>query len=247
MAQIVSLISGKGGTGKTSLCAGIAACLARDGFRVLAIDLDVGLRNLDIALGMADEAALPFTAVMRGETPIEQATPHPSQPRLSLLTAPVREQIELIGLWPFGAMLRQAKGKFDWILLDAPAGLGRGFQLATAFADEAIVVTLADPASQRDAARATELLLARREIPVRMAVNRVSPKLFTKMQSTVDDVMDLVGLPLLGLVPEDASVVLAAASGRLLIDFTEQGAAKACHNLAGRLEGRRVPLMKLKK
>ena len=196
MAQIVSLISGKGGTGKTSLCAGIAACLARDGFRVLAIDLDVGLRNLDIALGMADEAALPFTAV---------------------------------------------------ILVDAPAGLGRGFQLATAVADEAIVVTLADPASQRDAARATELLLARREIPVRMAVNRVSPKLFTKMQSTVDDVMDLVGLPLLGLVPEDASVVLAAASGRLLIDFTEQGAAKACHNLAGRLEGRRVPLMKLKK
>ena len=228
MAQIVSLISGKGGTGKTSLCAGIAACLARDGFRVLAIDLDVGLRNLDIALGMADEAALPFTAVMRGETPIEQATPHPSQSRLSLLTAPVREQIESIGLRPFGAMLRQAKSKFDWILLDAPAGLGRGFQLATAFADEAIVVTLADPASQRDAARATELLLARREIPVRMAVN-------------------LVGLPLLGLVPEDASVVLAAASGRLLIDFTEQGAAKACHNLAGRLEGRRVPLMKLKK
>ena len=242
MAQIVSLISGKGGTGKTSLCAGIAACLARDGFRVLAIDLDVGLRNLDIALGMADEAA-----VMRGETPIEQATPHPSQSRLSLLTAPVREQIESIGLRPFGAMLRQAKGKFDWILLDAPAGLGRGFQLATAFADEAIVVTLADPASQRDAARATELLLAKRDIPVRMAVNRVSPKLFTKMQSTVDDVMDLVGLPLLGLVPEDASVVLAAASGRLLIDFTEQGAAKACHNLADRLEGRRVPLMKLKK
>ena len=242
MAQIVSLISGKGGTGKTSLCAGIAACLARDGFRVLAIDLDVGLRNLDIALGMADEAALPFTAVMRGE----QATPHPTQARLSLLTAPVREQIESIGLRPFGAMLRQAKGKFDWILLDAPAGLGRGFQLAGAYADEAIVVTLADPASQRDAARATELLLAKRDIPVRMAVNRVSPKLFTKMQSTVDDMMDLVGLPLLGLVPEDASVVLAAASGRLLIDFTEQGAAKACRNLAGRLEGRRVPLMKLK-
>ena len=226
MAQIVSLISGKGGTGKTSLCAGIAACLARDGFRVLAIDLDVGLRNLDIALGMADEAALPFTAVMRGETPIEQATPHPSQSRLSLLTAPVREQIESIGLRPFGAMLRQAKGKFDWILLDAPAGLGRGFQLATAFADEAIVVTLADPASQRDAARATELLLARR-----VSTAAACP-------SSVSSVFAAVSV---------TGGVLAAASGRLLIDFTEQGAAKACHNLAGRLEGRRVPLMKLKK
>lgn len=246
MAQIISLISGKGGTGKTSLCAGIAACLARGGDRVLAIDLDVGLRNLDIALGMADEAALPFTAVMRGETPVEQATPHPTQARLSLLTAPVTERIDTIGLRPFGAMLKEAKERFDWILLDAPAGLGRGFQLAGAFADEAIVVTLADPASQRDAARATELLLAKRDIPVRMAVNRVSPKLFAKMQSTVDDMMDLVGLPLLGLVPEDASVVLAAASGRLLIDFTELGAARACRNLAARLSGQRVPLMKLK-
>ena len=144
------------------------------------------------------------------------------------------------------ALLREAKSAYDWVLIDAPAGLGRGFQLATGFADEAIVVTLADPASQRDAARATELLLAKRDIPVRMAVNRVSPKLFAKMQSTVDDVMDLVGLPLLGLVPEDPSVVLAAAAGRLLIDFTEQGAARACRNLALRLEGRRVALMKLK-
>ena len=246
MAQIVSVISGKGGTGKTSLCAGLAACLAREGSRVLCIDLDVGLRNLDIALGMADEAALPFTAVMRGETPLSQATPHPTQSGLYLLTAPVTETMESIGIRAFGALLREAKSAYDWVLIDAPAGLGRGFQLATGFADEAIVVTLADPASQRDAARATELLLAKRDIPVRMAVNRVSPKLFAKMQSTVDDVMDLVGLPLLGLVPEDPSVVLAAAAGRLLIDFTEQGAARACRNLALRLEGRRVALMKLK-
>lgn len=246
MAQIVSVISGKGGTGKTSLCAGLASCLARGGWRVLAIDLDVGLRNLDIALGMADEAALPFTAVLRGETPLSQATPHPTQRNLYLLTAPVTERMESIPLRPFGAMLRAAKAEFDWVLIDAPAGVGRGFQLATAFADEALVVTLADPASQRDAARATDLLLAKRRIPVRMAVNRVSPKLFTKMQATVDDVMDLVGLPLLGLVPEDASVVLAAAAGRLLIDFTEQGAARACRNLAGRLCGERIPLMKLK-
>lgn len=246
MAQIVSVISGKGGTGKTSLCAGIAASLARGGARVLCIDLDIGLRNLDIALAMADEAALPFTAVMRGQTALEQATPHSTQERLFLLTAPVTERAENIGLRPFGAMLAQADGLFDWVLIDAPAGLGRGFRLATEYADEALVVTLADPASQRDAARTTDLLLSRRDIPVRMAVNRVSPKLFTKLRATVDDVMDTVGLPLLGLVPEDASVVLAAAAGRLLIDYTEQGAGLACRNLAGRLDGRRIPLMKLK-
>lgn len=246
MAQIVSVISGKGGTGKTSLCAGIAASLARSGAKVLCIDLDVGLRNLDIALGMADEAALPFTAVMRGETAVEQATPHPSQRQLYLLTAPVTERIEAVDAAAFGTLLQQARQIYDWVLIDAPAGLGCGFQLATAFADKAIVVTLADPASQRDAARTTDLLLERRDIPVRMAVNRVNPKLFAKLRETVDDVMDRVGLPLLGLVPEDASVVLAAANGMLLIDYGRQGASQACRNLAARLQGRRVPLMKLK-
>ena len=154
VAQVLAVISGKGGTGKTSLCAGIASCLAMDGLRVLCIDLDVGLRNLDIALGMQDVAVLPFTALMRGEYSLQQATQHPTLANLFLLTAPVTEDPETIDADAFGRLLDAARDAFDWILLDAPAGVGALFRMATRYADEAAVVALADPASQRDAARA---------------------------------------------------------------------------------------------
>ena len=172
VAQVLAVISGKGGTGKTSLCAGIASCLAMDGLRVLCIDLDVGLRNLDIALGMQDVAVLPFTALMRGEYSLQQATQHPTLANLFLLTAPVTEDPETIDAEAFGRLLDAARDAFDWILLDAPAGVGALFRMATRYADEAAVVALADPASQRDAARAAELLLQEREIPARLIVNR---------------------------------------------------------------------------
>lgn len=244
MAEVVSVISGKGGTGKTSLCAGIAACLAENGFRVLCIDTDVGLRNLDISLGMSEEPVLPFTAVMRGEYPLRCAAVHPMFSRLSLLTAPVTETPESIPEAQFLAMLESARGKFDWILLDAPAGVGAGFQLAAAGADQAIVVAASDPASLRDAARATQLLLQdRNRLTARLVVNRVSSALYRRMHATIDDVMDGVGLPLLGLVPEDSSVTLAAAHGMPLTMYSKNGAAQACRNIARRLEGKKVPLM----
>mgnify|MGYP001522244686 CR=1 FL=1 len=238
VAQVLAVISGKGGTGKTSLCAGIASCLAMDGLRVLCIDLDVGLRNLDIALGMQDVAVLPFTALMRGEYSLQQATQHPTLASLFLLTAPVTEDPETIDADAFGRLLDAARDAFDWILLDAPAGVGALFRMATRYADEAAVVALADPASQRDAARAAELLLQEREIPARLIVNRAIPRLF-------DDGMDGVGLPLLGVVPDDTAVTLAAAEGKPLVQYTYHGAALACHHIAGRLCGRRVPLMKI--
>ena len=245
MAQIVAVISGKGGTGKTSVCAGVASCLAASGQRVLCIDADVGLRNLDISLGMSGEAALPFTAVMRGEYTPEQATKSAAVPNLSLLTAPLTEVPEQLDLTQFGQMLQTAGGSYDWIFIDAPAGVGAGFRLATQFADEALVVSGGDPASLRDAAHATDLLLEGRDIPARLIVNRVSTRLFAQMQATVDDVMDTVGLPLIGIVPEDASVTLAAASGMPLIQYTDRRAARACLNIARRLLGQKTPLLRL--
>lgn len=244
MAEVVSVISGKGGTGKTSLCAGIAACLAEDGFRVLCIDTDVGLRNLDISLGMSEEPVLPFTAVMRGEYPLCRAAVHPMFSGLSLLTAPVTEAPEAIPEAQFLALLESARESFDWILLDAPAGVGAGFWLASAGADQAIVVAASDPASLRDAARSTQLLFqGRSRLTARLVVNRVSPALYRRMRATIDDVMDGVGLPLLGLVPEDSGVTLAAAHGMPLTLYSKNGAARACRNIARRLEGKKVPLM----
>ena len=124
-------------------------------------------------------------------------------------------------------------------------GVGAGFALATRFADEAVVVSNGDPASLRDAAHATELLLQERTIPARLIVNRVSARMFGKMCATIDDVMDTVGLPLLGIVPEDASVTLAAAEGLPLVQYTGRGAARACLNIARRLCGKKMPLLHL--
>lgn len=245
LGQVVAVISGKGGTGKTSLAAGIAACLAAEGARVLGIDCDVGLRNLDISLGMADAAVIPFSAVMDGDCTLDDAVAHPEIPGLFLLTAPVTRQPEELDRAAFGRMLEEVRRRFDWCILDAPAGVGAGFRLAASFADWGLVVAGADPASLRDAARAADLMELDSRAELRLVVNRVSPKVYRQMHATVDDVMDGVGLPLLGIVPEDLSVTLAAAAGRPLILYSSSGASVACLHIARRLCGRRTPLMRL--
>ena len=242
MGQVLAVISGKGGTGKTSVCAGVAGCLCLEGARVLCIDADLGLRNLDISLGMASEAGLSFLDVMRGDYAIEQAPRAAGLPGLQLLTAPVSVKADEIDRGAF-----DAKERYDWVLIDAPAGVGAGFELAVRFADELMVVCLADPASQRDAARAAELALSRRDVPARLVVNRVSPRLFQKMNATIDDIMDGVGLPLLGIVPDDADVTLAAVEGKPLCQYTFRGAGLACLHIAQRLQGKRVKLMKIRR
>lgn len=245
MGEVISVISGKGGTGKTTLCAAIATCLAADGQKVLCIDADIGLRNLDIALGMAQLPIVAFTDVIQGHYTLADATVHPRLPNLSLFTAPVRENDELIDAVGFGRMLERVRESFDYCLIDAPAGIGSGFRLATRFADRCLVVSTADPASMRDAGCAADLLAIDGQEELHLLVNRITPRLFSRMTLTVDDIMDEVGLPLLGLVPEDPDVVLSAAAGEALIFTTGDGAAEACLRISRRLRGEPVPLMKL--
>ena len=158
MGQVLAVVSGKGGTGKTSLCAAVACCLAKLGQKVLCIDADVGLRNLDISLGMSQEPALPFTAVMSGEYPLSKAAVHPKFEHLHFLTAPVTTQPEDLDAEAFSAMISHAKNDYDWVLIDAPAGVGAGFRLAAANADLAMVVTGGEPAALRDGARTAQAL-----------------------------------------------------------------------------------------
>lgn len=247
MGQVIAVISGKGGTGKTSLTAGVASCLAAEGQKVLCIDCDMGLRNLDLSLGLADEATVAFTDVMDGLYTLEDTVTHPRIPGLDLLTAPVTKLPEDVDQEAFGRLLEEARTQYDWCLIDAPAGVGVGFQLATRYADELVVVAVADPASMRDAARAADLieLQDRPDRPMRLVVNRVSRRMYRKLRATVDDVMDGVGLPLLGIVPDDVSVTLAAAASEPLILYTSRGAAVACLHIARRLCGRRAALLRL--
>ena len=240
MGELIAIVSGKGGTGKTSLCAGIAQALAQSGEKLWCIDCDVGLRNLDIALGISDLDALSFQEVL--SYGLDRTTKHPQFPQLHFLTAPMNCPAGDIDENDFRDLLMQARERFDYILLDAPAGIEAGFHLAAKFADRVVVVTGADPASIRDAARSGQLLQGMGKQNVRIIVNRISPKMVKAMGLTVDDIMDRAGLPLLGIVPEDPEVVLAAAFEKPLLKQTKKGAAAACCRIAKRIQGRRVPV-----
>lgn len=240
MGELIAIVSGKGGTGKSSLCAGIAQALTASGERVLCIDCDVGLRNLDIALGISQLGALSFQEAM--DYGLENATEHPEFEGLFFLTAPMNCPVDDIDEEAFGELLQDARQRYDYVLLDAPAGIETGFRLAARYADRVIVVTGADPASVRDATRSGQLLQSMGKTNVRIIVNRIDTRTVKAMGLTVDDVMDRSGLPLLGIVPEDPEVVLAAAFETPLLLQTKKGAAAACKRIAQRIQGRRVPV-----
>lgn len=240
----IVITSGKGGTGKTSLTGGIGTALARSGHRVLCLDADVGLRNLDIVLGMTESALMDFTDVISGTCSLAQAAvPHPQLSNLHLLTAPLTLPSDFPGQPGFLRLLDEARQQYDYVLIDSPAGLGDGFHLAVCGADRAIVVAVHDPSSLRDAQRAVFQLEDMAE--VHLVVNRVRGRLLKQLGTTIDDDMDAVGLPLLGLVPEDPQVLLAAGMGQLLPPV-RRGAALAFQNIAQRLTGQEVPLMRLR-
>ena len=243
MGELIAVLSGKGGTGKTSVCAGVATALAAAGRRVLCIDCDVGLRNLDISLGLSDAASLSFLDVCRGNYPLSQATAHPLYPSLRFLTAPMTCGIEAIDPAAFGDLVHDARKIFDFILLDAPAGVDAGFRLASTYADRCIIVTGPGPAAIRDAERTGTLLELMGKTNVRLVVNRVNRKMISAMHLTVDDVMDGAGLPLLGVVPEDPNMTFAAAVGTPLLKYKPRcGAARACRRIANRIQGLPEPL-----
>ena len=235
MGIVIAVTSGKGGTGKTSVTGGVASCLARLGKRVLCIDMDIGLRNLDISLGLSDRALMDFSDVAEGRCPLARAAvTHPDLPNLSLLTAPMSLSPDVTA----------TRIRYDYIMIDSPAGLGPGFQLAVCGADRALVVATNDASSLRDAQRTVEELYRIRQ--VHLVMNRIQPRLLRQLRTTIDDAMDAAGLPLIGVIPEDRRVILAANLGRPLILEGRQGAANACLNIAKRLEGYRVPVMRIR-
>ncbi len=243
MGELIAVLSGKGGTGKTSVCAGIASALAMEGKRVLCIDCDVGLRNLDISLGIAEGGALSFLDISQGHYPLDRAAKHPVYPNLSFLTAPMNCPVEKIDPEAFAAFLRKARREFDYIFLDAPAGVDAGFRLVTRGAERFLLVTGAGPAAIRDAARVGDILELMGRKDVRLIVNRVDKKMLGTVQMTIDDVMDTAGLPLMGIVPEDPHVTLAASFGHPLLSYSPKSpAAKAFRRVARRVQGFHQPI-----
>ena len=244
MGTVITITSGKGGTGKTSITGGVAAWLALMGRTVLCIDMDIGLRNLDISLGLNDRALMDFSDVALGRCPLARAAvEHPTLKGLWLLTSPMSLPPSLTPE-KVRALLDTARAMYDYILIDSPAGLGAGFRLAVCGADRALVVSTNDASSLRDAQRTVAELDRLRT--VHLVMNRIQTRLLRKLRTTIDDAMDAAGLPLIGVVPEDPQVILCANLGLPLTTRGPKGAALACRNIARRLEGARVPIMRIR-
>ena len=243
MGEVITVLSGKGGTGKTSVCAALACALAEENKRVLCIDCDVGLRNLDISLGLMQLGALNFVDVCQRGYELGYATDHPDYPSLRFLTAPVNFSAADVDQSSFVAMLMTAREDYDYILLDAPAGVDSGFLLATRYSDRILLVTNSDPAAMRDAKQTGEVLELMGKNQIRLIVNRVNRRYAAAVGLTIDDIMDHTALPLIGIVPEDLKVPLAAANGKPLLQFSRRGpASAACRRIAKRLMGHHVPI-----
>ena len=229
MGELLAVLSGKGGTGKTSVCAALTCALAEDGKKVLC-------------MGLSAYEALSFQDVCTGGYTLEEALPHPVFGTLRFLTAPVSCTAAEVDGGSFQKLLHQARQSFDYVFLDAPAGIEAGFSLAARFADRILLVTGPDPAAVRDAARAGQVLETMGKTSVRLIVNRITRKIGSRLHTTVDDIMDTAGLPLMGVVPEDPQVTLVAAQGRPLITTSRKGAAAACRRIARRLQGIPQPI-----
>ena len=245
--QCIAVVSGKGGTGKTSFTAGVGAALAMSGKKVLCLDCDVGLRNLDLALGLSDRALMDFSDVARGRCGLEMAVvEHPNIPGLFLLTAPARIHSASVTEEEMKRLLRQVRGRFDYCLLDAPAGLGSGFHLATCSADRCVVVTTTDASSLRDDQHTVMELSEFGPGTLHLVVNRVRKKMLRSMHATIDDAIDKAGLPRLGVVPEDDDLPLSLHHGVPLLLRSNYNVAAAYKNIAKRLQGQRAPLLRIR-
>lgn len=253
MGEVIVIASGKGGSGKTTITAALSCNLAMRGKRVMALDADVGLRNLDLALGLADHAVFDFLDVINGSCSLEKASVrHPLVPSLYLLAAPQLSYGEFAQVFTrevmegMRALCSELSRHYDYIFVDSPAGIGPGLMLAAAGATSALIVATPDLACVRDADQAAEVLLSIGIEKQRLIVNRVRPSLIDRGGAMdIDDVIDDVSVQLIGVIPEDESVIACLNAGQLL-PMGKSHAAKAVDNIARRLCGERVALMKLR-
>ena len=247
-SQIILTVSGKGGTGKTMVGAGVTSCLAALGHETVLMDADIVLRNADIVLGLSDKAVLDFGDVTDGTAALDDAIiKHPGIDGLHVLPAPAKDRV--IERDALAAMLWKLKERFRFVWIDGPAGCGEWVKMLAGLADLILMVVTPDVSSNRDVVRLAGILDSPDVRPPdsvyvgKLIVNRVRPHMIRRSGAMlIDEIMDQTGLPLLGLVPEDERVIIAGNKGRALVLYGQDGAVMAYRNIALRLLGERVPL-----
>lgn len=248
MSEVIVVTSGKGGVGKTTTSANVGTGLARLGKKVVLIDADIGLRNLDVVMGLENRIVYNLVDVIEGSCRLKQALIKDKRHTgLYLMPAAQSRDKDCIKPQQMIKLVDSLKEQFDYIILDCPAGIEQGFQNAIAGAEHAIVVTTPEVSAIRDADRIIGLLEANEIKHIDLIVNRLRYDLVRRGEMmTVEDVLDILGLPLLGVVPDDENVVIATNQGEPLVG-NDSLAGQAFINICNRLEGREVPILDLNK
>lgn len=242
MGKVTVITSGKGGTGKSTVTAGLGAALVRRGSRVLLIDCDAGMRGIDLMLGVSGELVFDIADIINGNcSPASAIYPCKTVPELYILPAPqnIRDELSPSVMKQLTRVLRNY---YDHILIDCPAGIGAGFETAAAPADRAVLVTNAEPLSVRGCDKVRRKLQICDVEDIRLIINRFNERKFRRMDAyaDLDAVIDDAGARLLGVIPEDG--VAAGASQKGLPIEGKMRAAAALDRIAARLDGKELPL-----
>lgn len=249
MAEVIVITSGKGGVGKTTTTANIGAAISLMNKRVALLDTDIGLRNLDLVLGLENRIVYDIVNVAEGRCRARQALIKDKRFH-GLYLMPAAQSRDKDALSP-EAMTRicdEIKNEFDFILIDCPAGIEQGFKNAIAAADRAVIVTTPEVSSVRDADRIIGLLDARGIGDHRLIINKVRPDMVRRGDMlSINDIVEILSEDLIGVVPDDESVIVSTNRGEPAVLAGASGAGNAYFNIARRILGENVPLMSMRK
>lgn len=246
--RVIVITSGKGGVGKTTTSANIGTALAKAGHKVVLIDTDIGLRNLDLLLGLENRIVYTIVDVVEERCKLKQAlVKDKKNPNLCLLAAAQTRDKSAVNQEQLKSICEELKEEHDFVLIDCPAGIEQGFQNAVAGATEAIVVTTPEMSAVRDADRIIGLLEAKEEIEsYKLLINRVRPSLIqANDMMSVDDVVDILSCSLIGIIPEDTGVITSTNKGEPIVNDEKSLAGKAYQNVARRIAGEEVEFLNL--
>ena len=245
--KVLTITSGKGGVGKTTATANIAVALAATGAKVVCIDGDIGLRNLDVVLGLENRIVYDLVDVVEGRARLRQAMIKDKRlPELHLIPAAQTRDKAAVSPSDMISVCDELRPEFDFILIDSPAGIERGFRNSIAAADQILVVTNPEVSAVRDADRVIGLIEAEEKGPGLLVLNRVKPEMVKRgdMLST-EDVLDILAVTLLGIVPEDEGILVSSNRGTPAALDEKSRSGQAFRNIARRLRGEEVPFMSL--